>query len=87
MLRRKLQKRQKGDITWPLTPEELFSRKDMGPLPEIYHAIYFSIYESASFNQYGYATTSHVKATKIWYLASDWERLITKQRTPATGKD
>ena len=25
MLRRKLQERQKGDITWPLTPDELLS--------------------------------------------------------------
>ena len=56
MLRRKLQERQKGDITWPLTPEELLSRIDKGPLPEKCNAIYFSIYETVSINQYGYAT-------------------------------
>ena len=90
MLRRKLQERQKGDITWPLTPEELLSRINAEPLPETYNAIYFSIHESGSINQYGYATTSHIKATKIWHikatkirsLASDWEGLITKQGSP-----
>ena len=82
MLRRKLLERRKGDVTWPLTPEELLSRIDAGPLSEIYNAIYLLIYESASINQCGYAATSHVKATKTWSLASDWEGLITKQRTP-----
>ena len=82
MLRRKLQERQKGDITWPLTTEELLSRIDTGPLLEIYNAIYFSIYKTATINQYGYATTSYIKATIIWSLVSDWEGLITKQRTP-----
>ena len=76
MLRRKLQDRQKDDITWPLTPEELLSRLDTGPLSEIHKAIYFSIYQSASIDQYRYATTPHIKATKIWSLASKWEGLI-----------
>ena len=52
MLRGELQERQKSDITWPLTPEKLLSRIDTGPLPEIHNAIYFSIYLSASINQY-----------------------------------
>ena len=65
-----------------MTPEELLSRIDTGPLPEIYNATYFSIYQSASTNQYGSATTSHIEATKICSLAGDWERLITKQHTP-----
>ena len=50
---RKLQERQKCDITWPLTSEERLSIIDSEPLPEIYNAIYFSIYQSASINQYG----------------------------------
>ena len=57
-----LQERQKGDIDWPQTPEELLSRKDPGSLPEIYNAIFFSIDKSASINQYGYATTTRIKA-------------------------
>ena len=64
-------------MTWPLTPKELLSRIDTGPLPEIYNAIYFSIYEPASINQCGCVTTSHIKATKIWTLTSNWEGLIT----------
>ena len=82
MLRRKLQERHKDDITWPQTPEELLSRLDTGPLPDIHSAIYFSIYQSTSINENRYATTSHIRATKIWSLSSDWERLITKQPTP-----
>ena len=82
MLRRKLQEKPKSDITGTLTQEELLSRIDNGPLAEIYNAIYFSIYQSASINQYRYATKSHIKPTKIWPLASDWEGLIIKQRTP-----
>ena len=57
MLGRKLQERPKSDIAWPLTSAELFSRIDNGPLPEIYNAIYFSIYQYASINQYGSTTT------------------------------
>ena len=79
MFRRKLQERQKGDITWPLTPEELLSRIDSPSLLKIYNATYFSIYESASINQNGLATTSHIEATKI---ASDFEGCIAKQHTP-----
>ena len=43
ILMRKIHERQRGDITLPLTPEELLSRIDKGPLPVIYNAIYFSI--------------------------------------------
>ena len=81
MLKIKLQERWKGDITWPLTPEELLSGIDVGTLPEIYSTIYFSIYESASISRCRHATTSHIKATKIWSLACNWEEIITKQLT------
>ena len=53
VLSRKLQERKKCNITWPLTSEERLSTIDSAPLPEIYNAIYFSIYQSASINQYG----------------------------------
>ena len=75
-------KGKKSDITWPLTQEELLSRIDTGPLPEIYNETYFSIYKPASINQYGHVTLSHIAATKICSLAGDWEGLITKQHTP-----
>ena len=80
MIRRKFEERKTSEDTWPLT--ELLSKLDSGPLPELYNAIYFSIYERRKINQYGYAETSDVKASKIWSLASDWESMITKQRTP-----
>ena len=41
MLRRKLQERQKGDITWPLTLGEFLSRIDAGPLPRYTKQIIF----------------------------------------------
>ena len=65
MLRTKLHERQKDDITWPLTPEERLSRLDTGRLREIHDAKYFLIYQSRSTNQYRYATTSHIKTTKM----------------------
>ena len=43
--------------------------------------LFFSIDKSTSINQYGCATTTHIKATKICSLAGDWEGLITKQHT------
>ena len=82
MIRRKFEERKISEETWLLTPDELLSKLDSGPLPELYNAIYFSIYERGKINQYGYVETSDVKASKIWSLASDWESMITKQRTP-----
>ena len=82
MIRRKLEELKSSGETWPLTPDELLAKLDTGPLPELYNSIYFSIHERGELNQYGYAITSHTKAAKIWSLASDWESIITKQRTP-----
>ena len=82
MIRRKIKERDEVENKWPLTPEELLSRIDSGPLQELYNAIYFSIYEKGSINQHGYAITSNNNATKLWSIASDWEGLISKQRTP-----
>ena len=39
MLMRKIQERQKGDLTWPMTPEKFISRIDTGHLPETHNAI------------------------------------------------
>lgn len=50
MLMRKIQERQNGDLTWQLISEKRLSRIDTGHLPEIYNAVYFSIYKSASTN-------------------------------------
>ena len=47
-----LWEKQKGNFTWRQTSEKLHSRIDTRPLPEIYNAIYYSTYESASINKY-----------------------------------
>ena len=66
MIRRKTQAT--GNATkWPLTPDEMISMLDEGPVPELYNAIYYTMNERGKENAYGYAITkSNVKATKIW---------------------
>ena len=58
----------KGDISCPLTPEELHSIIDTGHLPEIYNVINFWTYEFESINQYECAATSRIKVAMIWSL-------------------
>ena len=62
MIQRKFEERKTSEDTWPLTPDKLLSKLDSRPLPELYNAIYFSIYERGKINQYGYAETPDVKA-------------------------
>lgn len=67
----------------PLTAEEIIRQLDEGPLPEIYNAIFYTLNDYGEKNEYGYnATSSRVKAAKIWSLASDWENLVTKRPSP-----
>ena len=52
-------------------------------LQSLYNAIYYTVHDFASKNEYRYAIThSHLKAIKIWSLASDWESLITRETSP-----
>eukprot|EP00794_Sanderia_malayensis_P012974 gene12974-14308_t len=82
MIREKIMLKQKQRYDFPLTSEEFIKSLDEGPLPELYNAIFYSMHDSATINEYGYAATSRVKATKIWSLASDWESLLTKVPSP-----
>eukprot|EP00794_Sanderia_malayensis_P016277 gene16277-17916_t len=82
MIREKIKLKQKQRYDFPLTSEEFIKSLDEGPLPELYNAIFYSMHDSATINEYGYAVTSRVKATKIWSLASDWESLLTKVPSP-----
>ena len=82
MIRRKLDERKSEDERWPLTPDELLSKLDSGPLPDLYNTIYYSIHDRRKLNEYGYIETSQTEATKIWSIASDWESLVTKKRSP-----
>eukprot|EP00794_Sanderia_malayensis_P016364 gene16362-18007_t len=82
MIREKIKLKQKQRYDFPLTSEEFIKSLDEGPLPKLYNAIFYSMHDSATINEYGYAVTSRVKATKIWSLASDWESLLTKVPSP-----
>ena len=82
MLKCKIETRVDGERKWPYTPDELIEMLDRGPLKEIYNVIYASINPAYKVNEYGYAITrSRPVATKIWSMASDWESLLTKERT------
>ena len=83
MVRRQVQKIADKKKQWPLTPEELTEMLDRGPAQCLYNAIYYTMHDHAKLNEYGYAETpTHLKAIKIWSLASDWESLIAAQPTP-----
>ena len=62
----------------PLTPEHMISQMIKCLLPELYDAIYYTLYDYDVKNNYRYNTTeSNEKATTIWLIASNWEYLIT----------
>lgn len=84
ILKRKMEAWVNQEKKWPYTPDELIGMLDMGPLNEIYNVIYASINPAYKLNEYGYGyviTRSRQIATKIWSMASDWESLLTKERT------
>lgn len=63
----------------PDDPESLLDRFKDGPLPDLYNAIYATMYSRFSVNEHGYAKTDSSNiATKIWSLALDWQSLITR---------
>lgn len=64
-------------------PQHIVDMLDRGPMQELYNVIYASIYNSDyKLNESGYAVTiSNNIATKIWSVASDWQSLITKEKS------
>ncbi len=73
----------RDELKLPLSPEDLIRTLDRGVLPEIYNAIHYTLSDSAKLNEYGYAeTSSHLRAIKIWSLASDWGSLVTNDNSP-----
>ena len=83
LIRRKLESPVKEENKWPLTPDELIEEVNKGPSPELYNAIYYSMYDSGKINSYGFVgTDSGLLANKIWSVASDWESLVTRKATP-----
>ena len=82
-IRRKLSDRNDESLEWPLSPEKLVALLHKAPLPELYNAIYYTLYDTAKKNTYGYnITSSTARATRIWSLASDWEYLETNNLSP-----
>ena len=76
--RKEEKKREACEESFPYPPERVIEMIDDGPLPELYNAMYATLFPSFKCNEYGYAETESDKvATKIWSLASDWESLIT----------
>ena len=81
MIRKKVAKKEQK---WPITPEELLLSLDSkGPFRELYNVIAWSMHPERTLNENGFVPTpSRVEANKIWALSSDWETLLTKERSP-----
>lgn len=81
MIRRKLAKQSYEE--WPMTAEELIARLDSsGPMTCIYNAIAWTVNPQSTKNDKGYVLSSSTSsAQKIWSVASDWESLLTHQRS------
>ena len=70
-----------SDEKFPYRPDRVSEMIEEGPLPELYNVLCATKYKDFKINQHGYAETkSHIDATKIWALASDWESLITGEK-------
>ena len=51
-------------------------------MPQLYNAIYATFHPTIKINNAGYAETKSGKlATMIWSMVSDWESLITKEKS------
>ena len=81
MLRRKLTRESAQE--WSISAEDLIARLDnSGPINAIYNAIAWSINPNASKNERGYVLTSSKSlARKVWSVFSDWETLLTHERS------
>ena len=69
--------------SWPISPEELLHRlDDAEPLTFIFNAIAWTVNPAFAKNHFGYATTYSVSLSeKIWAMASDWQSLVTRERS------
>ena len=73
----------KSKQKWPLSAEDLIKNLDStGPFQHIYNAIASSLHPERILNKHEYAKTpSENEATKLWGISSDWDSLITKERS------
>jgi len=81
MIRRKMSKETCDE--WPMTADELIARLDTsGPMTYLYNAIACTVNPQSTKNDKGYVlANSKSLAQKIWCVSSDWESLITHQRS------
>ena len=81
MIKRKLCDRKIGK--WPISPDELLLKlENNGPLTCMYNAIAWSVNSQTQKNKFGYVeTSSQSQADKLWAICSDWETLITHERS------
>ena len=57
LIKRKVCKRSNETIEWPLSSEQLTQLLDKGPLPEVYNAIYYMLFDGSNENEFGYNVT------------------------------
>ena len=83
IIKRKVCERNEEAIEWPLSREQLAQLLDKGALPELYNAMYHTLFDGSKKNEFGYnVTTSSNKATRICSIACDWEYLIANKPLP-----
>ena len=80
MVRRKLKDRVL-DKKWPLTPDKILEKQNNRALPELYNAIFHSIYDWGKINEHGYCESRRNLTLKIWAVASDWDVMVTGDKS------
>ena len=74
-------KEQKSE-SLPDSPDEMMASFEKGPMSELYNTAYAIMYSDFKLNEDGYAITQSSNiANKIWSIASDWQSMITRQKT------
>lgn len=81
MLRKKVTRNR--EQLWPISPDELIEQLECrGPFQNIYNVIAWSLHPDRVTNEHGYVVTpSRNESNKIWAISSDWESLLTNERS------
>ena len=69
--------------SWPLSAEELLAKLGKtSPFSHLYNVIAWSVNPSNQRNKFGFVETrSKLLSEKIWAISSDWESLVTHERS------
>ena len=80
LVKRSIPARSTDDPKFPYNSSELKNIINSGPLCVLYNAIYLTLHDTMSKNEYGYAgTDSKSLGNKIVSLAYDWEALLLRE--------